>query len=223
MGFFDIFKKKEARPTKVQEQIQEKPYEISYSKTERGDLQVDFFDKTYEEGRDYDVTRLVVGHDLKLAEAVVQNCAVSWYGTGDEIHINPQYRNESIRANEYRGVLIQIAPIRLQQDSDYCRMVMKGLLNRDRVTKYLSEGLSENPRVKCGKYVGGIRIENGMYKKFFDVEAGMASHNSKLMIERRAKLRNDERRKIESKIAKKEAEIAELRKMSGEAPNDGDR
>ena len=210
MGLFDRFKKNKQETDKKVDNIS-KDYEIKYGMSQDGRLQIDFYDRNIKVGQFYDTTRLIVGDKtVVLANQRVQNCIVSWYRQDDTIFSDPQYENESIDARSYKGVLAQIDPVLLQSDEKYCSNVMRYLLNKKRVNQYLENGLQESPEHPCGKYIGGMRKTENGYNKFFDIDAGIAAHNSKLMVERRRENREKMEQKKRMEIDRKKAEIQRL-------------
>ena len=153
MGLFDRFKKSKKEDTQVSTE-QQLPFEVEFNTTTDGKLQVDFYDKQADFKQFYDTTRLIVNPvSINMGENQVLNGAVSWYGHDDAIYID-NYGNEMKvgRRNEYRGVLTQIDLNLLQTDANYCYMVMKNLLNKERVEKYLSQGLEDNPQMPWWSY-----------------------------------------------------------------------
>lgn len=210
MGLFDRFKKNKQETDKKVDNIS-KDYEIKYGMSQDGRLQIDFYDRNIKVGQFYDTTRLIVGDKtVVLANQRVQNCIVSWYRQDDTIFSDPQYENESIDARSYKGVLAQIDPVLLQSDEKYCSNVMRYLLNKKRVNQYLENGLQESPEHPCGKYIGGMRKTENGYSKFFNIDAGIASHNSRLMVERRRENREKMEQKKRMEIDRKRAEIQKL-------------
>ena len=210
MGLFDRFKKNKQETDKKVDNIS-KDYEIKYGMSQDGRLQIDFYDRNIKVGQFYDTTRLIVGDKtVVLANQRVQNCIVSWYRQDDTIFSDPQYENESIDARSYKGVLAQIDPVLLQSDEKYCSNVMRYLLNKKRVNQYLENGLQESLEHPCGKYIGGMRKTENGYSKFFNIDAGIASHNSRLMVERRRENREKMEQKKRMEIDRKRAEIQKL-------------
>ncbi len=210
MGLFDIFKKKEKQIPEMPKEIQkqQKEYNIEYSTTTDGRLQIDFLDNKAKVGQLYDTTRLVVGNKpIALAYQAVQNCLVSWYNQDDVILVG---EGESLNAKSYKGILAQIDPILLETDEKYCVTVMRNLLEQNRVKKYLEDGLKENPERPCGKYIGGVKETEEGYKKIFSTAVGQASHNSELMVNRRKELRESIEAKKQKEIANKRAQIQKL-------------
>lgn len=141
----------------------------------------------------------------------VHNCSVSWYGRNDcQVFDEKTGKFDSLRAQEYRGVLAEIDLELLQSDPNYCHMLMKGLLDKQRVERYLENGLQETPEQPCGKYIGGVRQTEKGYGKFFSTIVGKASHNSRLMINRRQEHRSRIEIQRKKAIADKKAQIEKL-------------
>lgn len=216
MGFFDIFKKNDKQNignvVNNRQPLEQLLFDIEYSPTSNGNLQVEFYDKNSDFKKFYDTTRLIVGRQpLNIEGHQVYNCAVSWYGRNDCQMFDEKTRKfDSLRAQEYRGVLAEIDLELLQNDQNYCNMLMKGLLDKQRVERYLENGLQETPEQPCGKYIGGvIQTEKG-YGKFFSTIVGQASHNSELMINRRQENRARIEAQRQKAIADKKAQIEKL-------------
>lgn len=216
MGFFDKFKKDNKqnieavannRPT-----VDQLPFDIKYSSTSNGNLQVEFYDKEADFKKFYDTTRLIIGRQpLDIEGHQVYNCAVSWYGHDDCKILNKETgKLDSMKAQAYRGVLAEIDLELLQNDLDYCNMVMNKLLDKQRVERYLETGLQEEPEQPCGKYIGGVEQTEKGYGKFFSTIVGQISHNSKLMVDRRQERRAMIEAKRQKDIADKKAQIERL-------------
>ena len=210
MGFFDWFNKNKG--TKVNSESSKSkeailPFSVEYSTIPNGNLQIEQTDVKTE-----DVTRLIISRQpLNIENCPVYSCAVSWYNQNDCQNFSKETgKYESPRAEQYRGVLAEIDIELLQKDPNYCNAVMRSLLNRQRVEKYIENGLQETPEVPCGKYVGGImRTEEG-YKKYFNEKIGRASHNSPLMVARRQKNREEIEARRRRAIDYKKEQIARL-------------
>lgn len=202
MGFFDRFKRKDSHSNKVSDK--QLSSNIQYSMTSDGRLQIDFYDENADFKQFYDTTRLIINtKPLIMADHEIYNCIVSWYGKNDAIM--PGGRRE-----EYRGVLAEL-DLGLINDHNYCSALMKLLLEKKRVERYLEDGLKETPEVPCGKYIGGVmRSEENEYEKFFSTPVGEASHNSDLMVNRRKEYRENLEIKRQQDIAKKQQEIIRL-------------
>ncbi len=209
MGFFDKLKNKNKKniSSEVNKKQPEKqlPFEVKYSNSSNRNLQVDFYDKNADFKKLYDTTRLIVDREpFNIEGHKIYDCVVSWYGYDDcQVLYKTTGKLDSIRARAYREVLAEIDLEQLKNNPNYCEMVMKGLLDQQRVAKYLERGLQENPEIPCGQYIGGVRKTERGYGKFFSVEVGKASHNSKQMINIRKRHRemieNQRRKEIEYK------------------------
>lgn len=216
MGFFDKFKKNNKQ--NIQDtannmpSAEPLPFEIRYSHMSNGNLQVEFYDKNADFKKFYDITRLIIGQKpLNIEDHQVYNCAVSWYGHNDCETLDEETgKFESSRAHEYRGVLAEIDLDLLQNDPNYCNAVMKKLLDKQRVERYLENGLQEAPEKPCGKYIGGIQQTEKGYAKFFSTIVGQTSHYSTLMTNRRQEHREMLQEQKAKAIAEKKAQIEKL-------------
>lgn len=215
MGFFDRFKKneKQTRENVADSQsVRQLPFDVEYSQFSNGNLQVEFYDKNSDFRKFYDITRLIVGRNpLNIKGHQVYNCAVSWYGHSDcQMLDRKTGRHDSLRSLDYREVLAEIDLELLQSDPNYCNIVMKGLLDKERVERYLENGLQETPQQPCGRYIGGIRQTEKGYGKFFSTVVGLASHNSRLMINKRQEYRSNLEVQRQQSIADKKAQIKKI-------------
>lgn len=221
MGLLDMLKKKEKpqETEQIMHQKQELPYDIDFKVNEEGKLQIDFFDKRAEFRQFYDTTRLIIDNEItNMGETPIKQCRVSWYEKDGAIMFDRNGKDISRRA-QYKDILADIDIRLLQTDSNYCTAVMKNLLNRTRVEKYMQDGLKEQPDVMCGNYVGGIKLIENQYKKYFDIQVGKASHNSLEMMNRRKRYRESQEiakqqqiRERQEKIQKLQSEIDDLSK-----------
>lgn len=216
MGFFDRFKKNDKQnienAVNNRQPVGQLPFDVEYSTLSNGNLQVEFYDNDSDFKKFYDTTRLIVGRQpLNIEGHQVYNCAVSWYGRSDCQMLDEKTgKLDSLRAQDYRGVLAEIDLELLQSDPNYCNILMKGLLDKQRVERYLESGLQETPEQPCGKYIGGIRQTEKGYGKFFSTIVGRVSHNSELMVNRRQEHREMIERQRQKTIADKKAQIAKL-------------
>lgn len=214
MGFLDRFKKSDNMNTSTQPspRVEEQPIKVKYSVLPNGNFQVEFYNRNAEFKKFYDTTRLIIGRQaLNLAGHAVCNCAVSWYGKDDHQMVNEKTGQlESPRAGQYKGVLAELDLRLLQTDPNYCSMVMQDLMDKQRVERYLEDGLQEQPKVPCGKYIGGIRQSEQGYTKFFNPSVGLVSHNSDLMIGRRRERQAMLEERRQQLVQNKKAEIARL-------------
>lgn len=214
MGLLDRFKKQKITNVEMptQPNIENRDNNVIFSTTNDGRLQVDYINKRHKFGQFYDTTRLIVdNYPLIIENREVQNCAVSWYSQDDAILLDPRYNMESANASQYKGVLAEIDVELLRIDPEYCSIVMENLLERNRINKYLEDGLTENPRIPCGKYIGGVgRNNENRYTKFFTAKVGEASHQSPLMVKRRVEHREKMENNRKMIIAEKQAQIQKL-------------
>lgn len=214
MGLFDRFRKEKEQKEQpiIKEQVNELPFEVQFGETEDGRLQVDFYDNKADFKQFYDTTRLIANPQPlnSYGDKNVLNCIVSWYGQDDAQMLNKRTGQEIGRRAEYRGILAQIDLNLLQTDPNYCYIVMKGLLEKKRVEKYLDRGLEENPELPCGKYIGGIEEREGRYKKVFDPSVGRQSHYSNLMINRRKENREKQEISKQQEIENRKKQIEKL-------------
>lgn len=214
MGFLDIFKKKDNNFTSVDKsQEQDLPFNPNLRITQNGLWQLDYYDGNADFKDFYDTTRLVINpNPVLVCNQWVYNCMVSWYGQSDCSLFNQSTGEyESIRATEYNNISAQIDLNLLQTDKNYYDCLMKGLLNKKRVEKYLNNGLEENPDLPCGEYVGGIaRTSQGYYKRAFSPDIGNECHNSPLMVNKRQHHREMLEASRQKAIQAKRDEISRL-------------
>lgn len=214
MGFFDIFKKsnKSMMPEHNKPKVEIPSFETTFKPTQDGRLQVDFFDRNAEFSKFYDTTRLIVnGNPIKISGHDVYECMVSWYGDSDCQMLNKETGEfESLRACDYRNILAQIDLDLLQTNPDYCKQVMKNLLDRRRVERYIDTGLQEKPNHPCGNYIGGVIETEQGYRKYFSQTIGERVHNSTQMIRKRQEYRELKERARQQQIRNKQAQISQL-------------
>lgn len=215
MGFFDKFKKKE----EIEEQQEEKlPYDIKYSVTQDGRLQVDFRELQANFRQFYDTTRLIVGGNTSIVNGKqIESALISWYGSSDAVMLDGSGR-ECGRRVDYEQISLGVNIEQLQRDPNYCISVMKGLLNKERVDRYMEAGLQEKPAMECGNYVGEIGVKDGRYTKIFQQDIGQAVHNSNYMkskrYERTMRLEETKQRNIEQKRAEIDRLNQEIENLS---------
>lgn len=215
MGFLDRFKKKPEPPASysIPSSPTVKPsFDLIVSATKDGRCQMEFEDfKADELKQFYDRTRLIInGKPITIKGHTLYDCDIAWYGSTDAVLLGPEGEKHG-RRNDFKNILAEIDISRMQTDSRYCQFVMRGLLNRKRVLRYLEKGLRDSPDLPCGKYVGGVRyLENGELDKFFSCEVGEVAHSSPEMTSKReAHKRNQEAIKARQ-IAENQARIQRL-------------
>lgn len=210
MGLFNRLKKEKQNVN--QEPKEEKLlFDVKFSITSDGRLQVEFYDRQAPFNQFYDTTRLISSMEtFDLGGRPVHNCIVSWYGENDAVMLNEKGIDMG-RRGDYREVLAEIDLEQLKSDPNYCYMVMSNLLSKQRVERYLDKGLEENPDTPCGKYIGGVRkTQDNKYQKFFSAEAGKVCHYSDFMVERRKLVRERNEKFKQQQISEKEAQIKKL-------------
>lgn len=215
MGFFNRSKrnnKQNAESIVTDKQpSQQSPFDITYTTTSDGKLQIDFYDSNSSFRKLYDTTRLIVRHPLNIANHQVYSCAVSWYGSNDALILNKKTgKLYCPRSVAYKEVLAEIDLELLQSDPNYCSVVMHELLDSHSVDSYLQTGLQENPNQPCGNYIGGVRLTENGYGTFFSPIIGRVSHNSELMVNKRQQRREKIEAKRQQAIQEKKAQLARL-------------
>ena len=215
MGFFDFFKNKKEIPNNQNQKSsinKDLKFEVDFVLNDKGMLQVDFYDKDKKDTfkQFYDTTRLIILNDRTIAGKQVQDCLVSWYGEDDAIMIDND-GHELGRRVDYKKIIAQIDKELLLNDPNYCRTVMKGLLNKKRIEEYLEIGMQEDPEIKRGEYIGGVVRQDGKYSKVFDTLIGRTSHDSDRMKNLRTEKREREENKKQEEILRKKLEIEKLK------------
>ena len=218
MGLFHRFKKENKRPEKqlTQTKLNNVSMSIEQYETEDGKscYLLDCYDPNAYMKQLYDVTRLIIEQTPEtLPSGNKVYCAqVSWYGRSDYDSLDgtSQYG----RKYDLENIRLQVDLEKLMYDSEYQSAVMTRLLSAKRVERYLKQGLEENPKYKCGNYVGYIDMNlNGEYAKFFDTEIGREVHNLPEQVELRRRyieqLEND-------KAARNNQRRAEIERLNRE-------
>lgn len=162
----------------------------------------------------YDTTRLVVDTvPSKVNGVPVYSAYVAWYGQNDCVYLGDNGKDMG-RRNQFTEVKLQLDMQKLYRDPRYQRILAEGLLDQNRVQRYMKDGLSENPERKCGNYIGGIGItpNTGNYCKVFNTNIGRIIHDSPTMVATRQKHRAEQERKRQQEMARKQAQIKKLQK-----------
>lgn len=164
-------------------------FEVQTKTTSDGRLQIDFYEKDADFKQFYDTTRLIIdSNGLSVGNHLIHNCMVAWYRQEDNINA----ANKEVRRLYYKTVLAEIDLKLLKSDSNYCNKVMKELLSKKSVEKYLENGLEEKTDFPCGNYIGGVRKVDNVYQRIFTREVGKYSHDSEYMINKRREHREIE-------------------------------
>ena len=211
MGLFDRFKKNKKTENIIQQE-KSSPDKITFKMRNDGCLQVEFYDEGAEFKKFYDTTRLLINEEpVVMAGHAVYKGSVSWYGREHGLMLNETTgKIENISAIQYRDILTEINLGLLQSDPEYTEMVMKDLLDKGRIERYLENGLREVPEHPCGKYIGGVKQTEEGYRKYFSDEVGRESHYSDVMKKKREKYRETKRKAMEEQRRAKENEIAKI-------------
>ena len=214
MGLFDRFKKNKKVENTVQQE-KKSPEKITFEMRKDGYLQVEFYDEDAEFKKFYDTTRLLINEEpVVMAGHTVYNGSVSWYGREHGLMLNEATgKIENISQVQYRDILTEINLGLLQSDPEYAEMVMKDLLDKGRIERYLENGLREVPEHPCGKYIGGVKQTEDGYRKYFSDEVGRESHYSAGMKKKREEFREIKRRAMEEQ---RRAKVNELNKLQNE-------
>ena len=211
MGLFDFLKKKNNEDYKEFNSADEH-YSISVCRLEDGVIKVNFITNKAEEifRQQYDsMELLIMGDSSAIEDKSVKDCKVSWYGMDDAIEID-EHGRELSRRTRYKHVLAEIDTDLIETDNEYGIMVMNGLLRKNRVERYLRDGLNENPETPCGEYVGGVRRIGNEYKKVFDIKVGEKAHNLDTMKEKREKWKIKQEQTKQNLIEIKKERIRQL-------------
>lgn len=114
----------------------------------------------------YQRTRLIVNN----IEDNIANCSVYW----SDINNVAEYINGKmiVRLTVGETKLALEWYNNLLLDDEYIRFLMKYLLDKKRVSKYLEQNSN-----KEYTYIGGVREINGEYRKFFDKEINKSLNN----------------------------------------------
>jgi len=144
---------------------------------------------------------------------------------------------ESGRVDDYSHVIAGINPGLMETDPEYLSYVMKDLLNKARVERYLKTALmtpediakiqQEEMRAKgrthtweCGRYIGNVvRNEQGKLVNRFNQTIGSIMHNTAEMQSARAK--EQQRQERQAMINAKRKEIAKLQAEMQELGEEG--
>ncbi|MBO4815905.1 MAG: hypothetical protein J5507_03060 [Clostridia bacterium] len=216
MGFLDRFKKRgnSIQPTQnnMESNQDYQVPDIPLKVTGDNMVQADFYDHKPKLNQFYDITRLILDMKAKNIEGEsVYEGLVSWYGENDCQTLNRTTGTcESPRASAYKKVLFQMNIDLFFNDPDYRYFVLGGLLNENRVNRYLNAGLQENPDKPCGNYIGGVRAFEGKYQKFFESKIGTAVHNSEPMKAMREEIRRRNEEIRQKRIEEKRRELEAL-------------
>lgn len=198
MGLFH-FKKKEEQSIPVKEAPKSSIMFQSYRDKDGTEyIDVEFYD---EDGRKalaqgYDTTRLMIKRSaIRLPNgAILEEAKISWRNNDDMNYIDENGREERITP-DMQDIRVSIDFEKLYHDRAYQEVLMKGLLTKQRVSRYLNQGLEEVPENPCGNYIGEViqkeekdeqgNIARRYYTRGFNSYIGRMVHNLPDQIARR--------------------------------------
>lgn len=200
MGFLDNLKNRKNRDedkgVQCSTNAEEISDNISISNIRPNQVQIEYR-KEKPSGQYYDTTRLIIDiNPVQIAGSKpLYRCNVSWYDSNGRYILNRETGTiEPENADAYSSVLVELDMDKLYKDEKYGKAVMGLLLDRQRVQRYLSNRLKDNPDLRCGDYIGGIREkENGQLGKIFNLSVGKIRHESPEM----RKLRDETKKAYE--------------------------
>ena len=210
MGIFSrLFKKKDNQENEMPTMAENiNPNDIRITITKEGWLQIDYYNNKGRVGALNDSTRLVVTNTSEhLAQRYIPKCLVSHYNLTD---CQPLIGNGASSREDYEEVLADVDINLLQTNYQYCKAVMRDLLDSKRVESYLERGLEENPKTPCGKYIGGIVLGKNGYEKLFYKDIGRESHYSPEMIAKRQRKRGEKEARLQRELESKRREMSQI-------------
>ena len=215
MGFLDRFRKKNKEEIETHPKTEtNRNLEFSGSnfkvKRENSSIQLDFYNPE-KSSKFYDTTRLILNDNAHrmISGEDVQTAYVAWYGESDCVMILPG-EGEFSRATDYRKILVSIDTNLLLTDPQYRSTVMNLLLDEERVERYLEQGLEDNPQMPCGNYVGGVRMTDKGWRKYFSQSVGRIVHNMPENVSKRQSIKEREEMRKQKRISELQEEINRL-------------
>lgn len=150
-------------------------------------------DKTIELGyentssqKEYDNTRLIIDPTAMIIEGQeVFKCKVSWFSSNDRV----SYSENSIYDEKTPyNIIVEFNIEKLLTNKEYYSFFMSELLDKERVLKYLEQGMENNSEFACGDYIGYIDYnDKGNLTRYFDKDVGHACHYLPEKVEERNK------------------------------------
>ena len=165
---------------------------------------------------EYDNTRLIINPiSMIICGQKTSRCKISWFNSSERVYFNKKI-SEYDQKYSY-DIIVQFNIEKLFTDPNYYSFFMEQLLNKERIQKYLEYGMKENPKIKCGNYVGYIDYnEQGQLKRYFDEEIGTNCH----YLEEKQEERTEHRKRLieyyDKEIEIKEKELSELREKKNQ-------
>lgn len=173
-------------------------------------------------GQDYDTTRLMIKrYSSRLPNGtMIEEAKISWRHNYDVIFLDENGREVRITP-DMEEIRLKIDFEKLYQDLAYQEELMRGLLTKQRVIRYLNQGLEEEPEHPSGNYVGEVRLreerdEQGnivkrYYGKVFSSSIGKVVHNLPDQVARR-----EAQKQKAQKDAIAEQKRRQMQKLQGE-------
>lgn len=190
--------------------------QVKQIKSQNGRLyyQLDYYDRTAMYKQMYDTTRIIVDAvPTMIAGHSTYSAKVSWYGQNDAEYLDPQYGDMG-RKNQFTEIKLGLDVSKFFSDPQYQDVLMRQLLEKKRVERYIGEGLKDNPSQPCGNYIGyvgySIQSNSNEYKKIFSGSVGHEVHYSSEMITKREKHKQYQEKQKQAMIARKQEEINRL-------------
>lgn len=235
MGLFDRFLRKDTRNTgdtrDTGDREATKPVErptsipqmpklnrVQQVKDENGRLfyQLDYYDKDASFKQMYDTTRIVVDAvPTMIAGHQIYSAKVSWYGKNDAVYLDPQYGDMG-RRNQFTDIKLGLDVNKFFSDPAYQAVLMRQLLDKNRIERYISQGLEDSPKTPCGNYIGHVGISSksnsNEYRKIFSEAVGREVHYSHEMLTKREEYKQYQEQQRQAMMARKQAEIERLQK-----------
>lgn len=113
--------------------------------------------------------------DVGDKNQITYNCEVCLFNSDKSIRY---YHGIPLNAFYRKKILVDIDPYLITHDKAYFECLMRDVLKKDRIERYLAEGAKESPSQLCGNYVGGATYYkgNGFPQKGFNPEVGWHAH-----------------------------------------------
>lgn len=216
MGFLDRFKKKNKEESEIHPEAQvSRSREFSGTnfkvKMENSSIQLDYYNPE-KQSEFYDTTRIILNeraHSMIEGEDVY-TAFVSWYGQDDCVMLVDG--QEVSRAGDYKKILTSIDINLLLTDPQYRSVVMNYLLDERRVGEYLARGLTDNPKMPSGNYIGGVTMSEKGWRKYFSPAVGRVVHNMPQNVSKRQELRRKREMNDQRRIAELQSEIEQIKR-----------
>ena len=222
MGLLDRLKKKQEpksmQVAPVQEKRGDKSIEEFVGKDGKRYIEVNHYSADADFKDLYDSTRLIVRKEPTILPSgeMVYDARVSWYGRNDAVMWG-EHEEDISRRGQMTAIKLGIDMEKLlSEDEAYHIALMRDLLNKARVEKYIQQGLQDSPAQPCGNYIGQIALmqnaQTGQmyYGKRFRMPIGREVHNLPEQVAKRQKHKQEEEQRRQAVIADKQARIQKL-------------